>query len=487
MVEVSRGRILLDPYEVPQEKWSNRSSWISGSESAYALLAKFAALNVLSCRELCELFVIRKARKTGAEHFPKVDLRSSEWMRTGRLGNLFAIDAAELRLAFVNELFPNASSLSSNVLVWCPRCAHHGFHSAAFQLNFYLTCPVHRIELRRACHSCKAPIPYVLHSTQSRPLFVCLSCGRDLAGELRKSLVGLALDKRGQALHRDHIELVRFTDTLPTLFNACRSALGRPNLPIEVGKADVFRSCGAFRQFVADVLTAVSARVSSPQLHPLRPTGVFSHPFEPPPRAKRGAAVGDQTLDEATSLYRCLRRSVYRHHCRGHAQCIRAAMKTMWWDPEGERVPVFCPTAQAFLRWRMHWEGCRIPSELDRPSGARTPYGLIAWLASEAPIGSRLWAHRLDGWVRSHLLACACLDSFAEWLQLAERAKKLVLWHKADAKSFRSRHWACSGRGTTHEPAMLFIEHTFHAIGKVPSASGAHLRATRSALSAIRR
>lgn len=487
MGAVPTGRVLLDPYEVGQERWSHRSSWISGSESAYALLAKFAALNVLSCRELCELFVVRKERRSGPPQFPKVDLRSSEWIRTGRLANLFAIDAAELRLAFVSELFPNASYLSSNVLVWCTRCAHQGFHSAAFQLNFYRTCPVHRVELRRACASCKATVPYVLHSTQSRPLFTCLNCGQDLAGELRKPLVSLALDECGQVLHRDHIELVRFTDTLPTLFNACRSALGRPNLPIQMGKADVFRSCSAFRQFVADVLTAVSARVAPPQLHTLRPTGVFSHPFESPPRAKRGTSIGDKTLEEAASLYRCLRRSVYRQHCRGHAQCIRTAMKTMWWDPEGERIEAFCPTALAFLRWRMHWEGCRIPGELDRPTGARTPYGLVAWLASEAPIGSRLWAHRLDGWVRSHLLACACLDSFAEWQQIALHAKKLVIWKKSDAKGFRSRHWACSGRGTTDEPALLFIEHPFQPIGKIAPSSGAHLRATKSALSRVRR
>lgn len=198
MGAVAAGRILLDPYEVGQDRWSHRSSWISGSESAYALFAKFAALNVLSCRELCELFVVRKERKSGPPQFPKVDLRSSEWIRTGRLANLFAIDAAELRLAFVTELFPNASYLSSNVLVWCTRCAHQGFHSAAFQLNFYRTCPVHHVELRRACASCKATVPYVLHSTQSRPLFTCLSCGQDLAGELRKPLVSLALDERGR-------------------------------------------------------------------------------------------------------------------------------------------------------------------------------------------------------------------------------------------------------------------------------------------------
>lgn len=486
MTKVVPGRILLDAFEPDQQLWSHRASWITGSESAYALFAKFAALNALTMRDLCELFVIPNERLRGKPHFPKADLRFSASIRTARLGNLLGINAADLQRAFVSDLFPNASNLSSNVLVWCPRCVHQGFHAAAFQLNFHRTCPVHRIELRRACSNCKAAIPYVLHSTQTKPLFTCLNCGADLAEKLRKPLLAISLNQNELALHRDHLELVRFVDTLPTFFNACRLALGSPHLPIAMGKADVYRSCSAFRQFVADVLTSVSSRVEPPQLATLCPTAVFSRPFEPPP-VTRGGSLGDDGLKEAAELYRCLRRNVYRKYCRGHSGCIRAAMRSLWWDPHGERIDGFCPTASAYVRWRMQWEGCRIPNELNRPDRARTLFGLVAWLASEAPIGSHLWAYRLDAWIRAHLLASACVDSFAEWQLVAGRAKKSVVWDKEDAKAFRRRHWACSGRGTTAEPAFLFIEQPFQPIGQVAPASGAHYRSTCSTLLRVRR
>lgn len=489
--------ILIDSYEShdaydpfhanDSTHWSRRASWISGSESIYALLAKFAALNALSNRDLCELFVFKEVGRAGRSIFPKVDLRQSSSIRTGRLGNLFGIDAAAMQSAFVNDLFPNSKPLSSITLVWCSACAHRGYHSPAFQLNFYRTCPVHREELRRVCPRCKATIPYVLHASQSEPLFTCLHCRFDLAPELRQPRHALVLDAQAQAAHRDHIELVRFADTLPTLFNACRSALGRPNLPILMSKADVFRSCGAFRQFVVDVLNAVSARSMPPQIAVLPPTGIFSSLFESPPRTNDQTRTGDLGLEEAKNLYRCIRRNVFTRYCRGHRACIHAAMKTLWWDTEGTRIDSFCPVATAFLRWRMQWEGGRVPCQLDRGRSApsREFLGLVSWLACEAPIGSSLWTHQLDAWLQLHLLACDCLDSFGEWHLLSLREKKASTWSKGIANAFRKRHWACSGRGTIDEPAMLFIEHSFMPVCAVMPASGAHVRSTRSALSRI--
>ncbi len=479
-----QGRVLLEPCGIEEPRWSHRSSWISGNESAYALLAKFAALNALSNRELCEIFVIPKERGRSTPWLPKVDLRSTEGIRTARLGNLVGVDAEQLEYAFVSKLFPNTWSLSSEVLAWCPLCAQQGFHSAAFQLNFYQGCPVHHIALRRACPHCRSALPYALNARQAKPLFTCVKCGADFAGKLRTVSPALAWDDRARSLQRDHIELVRFTDTLPTLFNACRAAVGRPNLSIQMGKADVFRRSSAYRRFVTDVLVAVSSREASPQLFTLEPTAILSHPYESP--ARKTDAVGDEALNEASALYRSLKRKIYRQYCRCHASCIQAAMKTLWWDMEGERTPVFCPTAIAFLRWRMAWESCRIPSLLDAGK-PRIPYGLVAWLASEAPIGSPLWTGHVDTWLRRHLFACACLDTFSEWLEYSTHLKGPFRWTRDVTQHFGKRHWACSGRGTIDEPALLFIEEPHKAINIPRAASGTHLRHTLSVLASIHR
>jgi hypothetical protein len=478
-------KVLIDAVEPDEPRWSKRASWLSGGESIYALLGKFGALNALSNRDLCELFVPKHERGRGHPSFPVVDLRTSERIRKARLANLFGLDAGDLSNAFVSELFPNALQLSSPTLVWCPRCAHLGFHSAAFQLNFYRTCPVHRTPFRRACSNCGSSLAYTL-SARHAPLFTCSKCGIDLASELRTHRPTLKLDDRADAILHDHVQLVRFTDTLPTLFNACKSELGRPNLPIQMGKADVFRRCSAFQQFVTDVLTALSADLANPQLAPLRPTGVFHVALESPKRPS-GRAGGDEPLEEAYGIYRAVRRGIYRHVCRGHAVCIRAAQRALWWDLEGERTTSFCPTAMAYLRWRMQWEGCRIPGMLDSRGRVRTLHGILGWLSSEAPIGSALWTHSLDGWIHSQLLATALVDSFAQWQEVTAQATSTVVWRKSIAARFGKRHWACSGRGTLAEPALFYLEPAYLPIVAAPPASGAHVRRTRSLLQTIRR
>lgn len=479
-------QVLIDAHDRDEPRWSKRASWLSGGESIYALLGKFAALNALSPRDLCEQFVPKSERGRGHPYYPKVDLRSNERIHSVRLANMFGLDASEVSSAFVSELFPNALQLSSKDLVWCPRCAYHGFHSAAFQLNFYRTCPVHHTPFKRRCTHCGNAIPYIL-SAWHTPLFACRHCGVHLAPELQSHRISLRLDERSNAILQDHVRLVRFTDTLPTLFNACRSELGRPNLPIAMGKADVVRRCATFQQFVADVLTSVCADPSNPQLDTLRPTGMFREEVERPKTRPRSRPGIDATAEDAYAMYRAVRRNVYRHVCRGHADCIRAAKKALWWDLEGERTAAFCPTALAYLRWRMQWEGGKVPGLLDTPGKLRTPYGILGWLSGDAPIGSTLWTGTLEGWMRDQLLVCALKDSFAHWQEVAAQFKSTLVWRKSVAARFGKRHWACSGRGTVAEPAFFYLEPPYVQVTIPPAASGAHLRHTKATLKTIRR
>ena len=483
-------RVYIGPQdEAESPRWAHRASWITGSESIYALLGKFAELNALNNRDLCDLFVVPSERGRGHARYPKVDLRSSERIRKVRLSNLMGLDAAEINLAFVEDLVPNSMSLSSSCLVWCARCAHSGYHSAAFQLNFYQTCPVHRIPLRRRCPNCLRPIPYALWGTKAVPFFACPHCRTDLARELRTCRPELTLNEQARAVMQDHIKLVQFTDRLPTLFNACKSAMGRPNMPLEFSRADLSRRTSDFQQFVTEVLCALTPDSCTPQLSALRPTGVLARGAAPV-AATRSAMRGtspDKALAEAHALYRSARRKLYRHFCSGHGPCISAAKKALWWDVEGEQTLNFCPTAQAFLRWRMQWEGCRIPGALDSPERCRTPYGLLGWLSADAPIGSNFWTRQLDSWLRAHLLACALFDSFAEWQRISAKWKETIVWRKSESQRFGNRHWACSGRGTEVEPAQIFIEHAYTAVTPRSPASGAHLKRTRAILREIKR
>lgn len=473
--------ILLDCSTVPETNWCWRPEWYCGSDSVYGLLAKFGSLNVLSIRELCELFVERnspgnKNSSPGRPHFPVVDLRYTKGFRVARLANLLRLDPVQVRLGFVELLFPNATQIASTDLVWCPDCAKHGFHSPAFQLNYASVCPLHGHILLRRCPRCKSPIPYGLNATIRGELFSCPGCRKDFALALRSPVRALEMKADAALLFADYSELIRFSDQLPTMINACKALVGRPYMPLFISKPDIYRRSASFRQFVSDVLVSVSNRIGKEiqvSLHLLAPSFTFAEPMQSPHSAhqksnvqsvdsgiKSVAIETDLKLQEALAIYRAVRRHLWRHHVCLHRRCAQQAMKTLWWDLEGEKTHSFCSVALAFIRWRMQWEGRRIPSTLAVSNRGIVPYGLLGWISKDSPISSVHWSPSFESWLNAHLLAAACLDSFAGWMTLsaAHNGEHQVRWHMKDYENFSKRHWACSGRGTALDPGLLFQE-----------------------------
>jgi hypothetical protein len=494
--------VAADEPALEEPSWSWRKSWYSGSDSIYAVFAKFASLNRIKPRDLCELFVEPndeglRVRLVGKPYYPKVDLRYSNHVRYGRLANILQLDAEQLRQGFVSEQFPNAVSLASPNLVWCPQCAESGYHAAAFQLNFYRRCPLHRRELRRSCIRCERPLPYWLYPPSSAPFFVCPHCGHDHARRLRETRINLALEDEAANMFADHIELVRFLVSLPTLVNAQKVAMGAPHLPIMISKADAFRRRAAFHQFVTDMLASVAARRGLPQgqLESQQPSAIYSERYMALPEITKNSRIKrdpDEALQGGALIYRTMRRWLRRRVVRQHRACLAAAQNHLWWDLDGESTAALCPVAMAYVRWRMQWEGCRIPRGLGQQKIARIPLGLLGWVSSDAPMPSPMWTKGLTLWVTNHLLGFACLDSFYGWLALAQRAAQAghVNWNLRDHERFCFRHWACSGRGTVPDPGLLYVEASWddcdlHRLE--PAFTRMHQRQHLAALSSIRR
>lgn len=494
--------LTVDARPLEETAWSWRKSWYSGSDSIYAVFAKFASLNRIKPRDICELFVephdaAARRKLIGRPTYPKVDLRYPEHVRYGRLANILKLDAEQLRQGFVAAQFPNAATMASPVLVWCAQCAEKGYHSASFQLNFYRQCPLHRRELRRSCTRCGRPLPYWLYPPTSAAFFVCPNCQHDHAPKLRETRINLALDDEDANKFADHIELVRFVVSLPTLVNAQKAAMGAPHEPIVISKADAFRRRADFHQFVTEMLSSVAARrrPAQGQLECKPASAVYCEHFMDLPEIMKNSRIKrnpDEALKSAELVYRTVRRWLRRRVVREHRGCLAAAQKHLWWDLDGERTAAFCPVAMAFLRWRMQWEGCRIPRSLDRGRGGRIPLGLLGWLSSDAPIPSPMWTKGLADWVTSHLLGFACLDSFYGWLVLAQRAARdgAVTWNPRDQERFCFRHWACSGQGTVMDPGLFYAEATWeeYDLGRLqPVFSKAHQCQHAASLAAIHR
>lgn len=267
----------------------------------------------------------------------------------------------------------------------------------------------------------------------------------------------------------EYVKMLRFGDQLPTLINACRSTLGKPNLPITISKGQAYRHLNGFEQFVADVLTYIAdQRVQSQrQFHFMEPYAVFHEkasdriPFGYKNNQDAKAADG-VAFQQTCLIYKSIRRHIFRRLIKSHKSCFRLAQRALWWDIDGERIKSFCPSATAFIRWRMHWEGCRIPSNLDSSGRPQTHYGIVGWLAGDAPIGSSQWTENFEHWVHTTLFGCHCMGDFNSWLKYStiQSSKPSTVWRMLDYQQFTKRHWAVCGCGSSIEPGYLFVQDT---------------------------
>lgn len=473
-------RVVINYDLAPHGQWCWRPEWYSGSDSAYSLLAKFSRLNVLTVREVCEVFVepnLKAGEKyvPGSSHYPRVDLRFSKHLSIGRLANILKVDPACLQSAFIDTMFPTAAHGAASYLKWCGTCAAGGFHSAVFQLDFVHSCPIHKTALRRRCSKCGFQLPYHLYATEGGTLFCCPHCRTDVAPSLSKLTRSPTIPKKTAAAFASHVDMIRFVDQLPTLIEKCRAAAGSPYLPVVLSKPDIHHRVRSFRHFVTNVLSAVSRGGqfgAQLEIELFKPISIFrdptplKHGVKPGKRVKTSpresvAKNTDRRLQEATEIYKAIRRHLWRHHVCKHRVCAHHAMKALWWDLHGEKTNAFCSTALAFVRWRMQWEGRRVPSRMiaSQHHGS-IAYGLLSWVSTDAPIPSVHWSQQFESWLNAHILAAACFDSFRGWLHLsaADELKNEILWESGGENGYAHRHWACSGRGSSSEPGLFFLE-----------------------------
>lgn len=475
-------RIILEaPYRI-NYAWCWRDDWITGYDSAYGLFAKFARLNSMGARELADLFIDRECGKRSAIlRAPKVDLRSSDLFDLSAFTRHLRLDQRAIEHAFVMERLVNRRRRSSDVLRWCPRCARQGFHSATFQLDLIGACPVHGQMLRSRCPRCRREVPYLLSHEVFEEPFCCPSCSHDLAPELRQIRSrALTLRAKDAAWIENLVSLFVFEDEMVPV----RLALNRQRKHLGIGEfaiahADWRRLESEYTGFVRQVIDVLQSELPGVQQSlPLGPLTVC---------VKRSAGIGLRTpsktcrryrakeipIDQQTSVqvkrgwdgklrgsynvYSGVRRYLWRHIVHDHQACIASAAAHFWWNMDGESTCAFCPVAEAFIRWRMHWEVCGTPRYLFSPM-RKDPMGLVAWLASDAPICPSGWTNDAEQWVSDHVLGSHCLGSFWELLEmaLADTARNRINWDKHAYTGRYTSYWAVTGRDTVKSPIRIY-------------------------------
>lgn len=477
-------RIILEtPFRI-ETAWCWRDDWITGYDSAYGLFSKFARLNSMGARELADLFIDRECgQRSAILRAPKVDLRSSGLFDLAAFSKHLRLDREAIGHAFVVERLVNRWRRSSDVLRWCQGCAKHGFHSAAFQLDLISACPFHGQMLRSRCPRCRKEIPYRLAPEVFSEPFCCPSCSFDLAPSLREVRPrALKLRSKDATWIDNLVSLFVFEDEMVPV----RLELNRKRKHLGIGEfaiahADWRRLESEYTGFVRQVIGVLQSELPGVQhVLPFGTLGVCTKSCAkktrlPLSKARRRHRTPDVPIDEKTSaqvkrawddkmlasyhVYSGVRRYLWRHVVHTHRACIASAAAHLWWRMDGESTAAFCPVAEAFIRWRMHWESCGTPRYLFSPM-RKDPMGLGAWLASEAPVCPNGWSEEAEQWVSDHVLGTHCMGSFWEFLEkaFANSKRNKIVWDKHSHTGRYTSYWAVAGRDTVQCPIRIYVQ-----------------------------
>ncbi|WP_156648780.1 hypothetical protein [Massilia sp. Leaf139] len=166
----------------------------------------------------------------------------------------------------------------------------------------------------------------------------------------------------------------------------------------------------------------------------------------------------DERLVRLLDTYKGIRRHLWRHTLRKHQRCILSAAKSLWWNMHGKSTVQFCPSAMAFLRWRMFWEGCGAPRYL-YVAPTKELYGIIGWhLARPETIPSH-WSPVTKAWITCHVFAASlveCFDVLMRWSDQAD-SRATIRWDQPMSPVNYSSLWAVSGRDCTDRPAVIYV------------------------------
>ena len=477
--KIKPARILVPATAPIPATYCWRDSWLTGFDSIFALLSKFALLNALTARELATLVVSTRCRgRLRILDELDLDLRDSTAIDQKKLVQICHTNQQVISRSFVLDAFPVRPSDCAKVLRYCPDCMTRGWHFSLFQLTFVHRCPIHQLVLRESCAACKARIPYRLAASAFDNPFICSHCHADLApslgepglkpldGEERAvlrnafdSAAGIAQVLRNRqplvqllslpgtdrvllsapSPHRGLDEYARFLDALLHRLRPEITPASPTSALIEISRNQPSHALHTESRRVLKLRRGLA----SPGSRPGRRTGATIFPGTRWDGADR--RLKDRKFESIAAIYSSIRRQVWRAVVGIHKPCARKAANQLDYDTEGRLIPTFCPLASAYLRWRLYWEGMRVPADLFRPP-RHIPFGVLAWLCDRAPVAPASWKDTSEEWFTHRVFAMDCIHNFGAWTRLCRSGahEGTTRWTQAAAGSDGRIYWGAS-------------------------------------------
>lgn len=464
-------RIRIFEPTVINPEWCWRDDWVVGGESIYALLAIFESLNVVNGQFITLTFIdLGGSARKALTKAPIIDLRSAERFRLDEVSKIMRLRTEILQEAFVVEGFPHSGWRGSSFLRWCPECLKYGFHALIFQLPLMHTCPGHAVALLDRCPKCQSEFPYKLSGASSSPaLYCCPNCRFDLVPELRnvwrKPRLGTSVIEAINA----EASLLRFCDQLPTrsdgphgssnLNGHGRFYFSTPRVGTDITDFGEFAKrvmVSLAREGIQEV--RVKPSVSYIETRKFRDNKIGKNTKNSCGWPAHLIHRSDFALIRSACIYRAVRRQLWRSAVKPHQGCVKLECSRIWWPVYGSKTTGMCSAATAFIRWRMHWEGMSVPSDLlAKPNSL--PLGLVSWLGAGAPMGFSAWSDAMNNWLSGHILVRDLMASFSMFFRIAEteNAQDQIDWVRIHFDELPKTGWLCAGNGTKRSPGQLFF------------------------------
>jgi hypothetical protein len=478
-------RIVLDSARPPETSWCWREDWYTGMCSAFGLILKFGLLNAVSGKEIAKAFISKKCGiKSETCASPNVDLRDARLFDIEIMAEAFRITPKEIRASFLFELLPKSGAKSSEHLRWCEQCLARGFHTPVFQMVLVSACPIHQKPLRSLCRWCGQSIAYRLRQDLLEAPFCCPHCKEDMAPGLRDTRANVLLprpdDRKVLAETMAFLQLEEESVCAKMEMERRVQQYGQGELIFSKPSADgrMSRYIGFVSQVIDHLRFAKSEAQAALSMESLelaeRGMPAAVHPDDEDPALRHpswanqtdragnidpvGEPLGDAEIRSVTTVYQSVRRHLWKHVIRRHRRCVVAAARHLWWRMDEETTASFCPIAEAYIRWRMAWEGCGTPRYL---FGAprRQLYGLVGWVSSRPPPCPNHWPRPTQLWVVDHIFANASLESFRERLSDAmdNHAKGTIHWKRSLVPVRYDTYWAVTGSDAKGQPAVVYL------------------------------
>lgn len=326
-----------------------RFIWRAGAcapeESAWSRVQKFAYLNGFDRSDLGRIVAnVRGGNRTAAS------MHLSVIRRTPATETLLSVvtgqDDEPLDVCWLwpeaLKLLPGQSVTSH--LRFCSTCADVGFHTALFQLQSSICCPIHNLRIQDACPQCGDLIPYSVQGATLENPYGC-RCGR-LIWSGRDSSAWQGISRADTSVLEE--------------WRSWRTRLHASSQPRLLGAMshdrELLERPGQDGDLYKDLAVATSAPLSVRRLVGVptrRPATVTIIKIDQ--RVQPTKVSDTKVLTEFRTAYRQFEKTLDRYLSKSHCRCIELFKNLPGWASTSQLRP-FCDEIAAVHRWKDYWQ-----------------------------------------------------------------------------------------------------------------------------------